>query len=159
MLSSRRVVLYLTSTSNHNPRTLLNTFTVVVLYLTSTSNHNQTSQSLKLSALCYILLLHQTTTALYWANCSALLCYILLLHQTTTELLVFSDPPRLCYILLLHQTTTTPSNTFTVTCCVISYFYIKPQPIWDNPLRWKPLRDSFVYRKWCWCVTFYGQKY
>ena len=34
------------------------------------------------------------------------LCYILLLHQTTTPLTPQVYKLRLCYILLLHQTTT-----------------------------------------------------
>ena len=56
------VVLYLTSTSNHNrvPRYYLNK--LVVLYLTSTSNHNRVPRYYLNKLLCYILLLHQTTT-------------------------------------------------------------------------------------------------
>ena len=33
----------------------------------------------------------------------------------------------LCYILLLHQTTTTAGYPNPLKCCVISFFYIKPQ--------------------------------
>ena len=77
----------------------------VVLYLTSTSNHNTLDNWALIVVLCYILLLHQTTT---------LQALVLLLE-------------RLCYILLLHQTTTRPSLVFNSIGCVISYFYIKPQ--------------------------------
>ena len=112
-------------------------FLIVVLYLTSTSNHNLERRHFKNKQLCYILLLHRTTTKVLYPTSAILLCYILLLHRTTTSAVV----------------------SFALASCVISYFYIEPQPIWDNPLRWKPLRDSLVYRKWCWCVTFYGQKY
>ena len=34
----------------------------------------------------------------------------------------------LCYILLLHRTTTTSDLQGEIACCVISYFYIEPQP-------------------------------
>ena len=52
----------------------------VVLYLSSTSNHNPTSLKPKLSVLCYIFLLHQTTTvaqtALLNARCVISFFYI-----------------------------------------------------------------------------------
>ena len=111
------------------------------------------------SWLCYIFLLHQTTTYTTNLFVRGRLCYIFLLHQTTTSVEERLFHIRLCYIFLLHQTTTTSEGIFNLKGCVISFFYIKPQPIWDNPLIWKLLKDSFVYRKWCWCVTFYGQKY
>ena len=40
----------------------------------------------------------------------------------------------LCYIFLLHQTTTSLTTLWTEACCVISFFYIKPQPIhyWEK---------------------------
>ena len=38
--SESEVVLYLTSTSNHNLCTIVVIVSLVVLYLTSTSNHN-----------------------------------------------------------------------------------------------------------------------
>ena len=34
---------------------------------------------------------------------------------------------RLCYIFLLHQTTTVQGLRHLLQCCVISFFYIKPQ--------------------------------
>ena len=57
-----KVVLYLTSTSNHNQRVRHFAKLRVVLYLTSTSNHNKRIRSQRSRMLCYILLLHQTTT-------------------------------------------------------------------------------------------------
>ena len=196
-------MLYPSSTSNHNGAQAPVHIEKVVLYPSSTSNHNGVTLPDYLFLLCYILLLHQTTTTNVHGRKTISLCYILLLHQTTTNAPVHIDKSKLCYILLLHQTTTfTLSAKFGVGCvisffyikpqpqiddvdypigcvisffyikpqptlrapcalpgCVISFFYIKPQPIWDNPLRWKPLKGSFVYRKWCWCVTSYGQKY
>ena len=153
----------------------------VVLYLTSTSNHNPCGKCYACLMLCYILLLHQTTTDRCHRISPRRLCYILLLHQTTTwqQAPPLSDRCVISYFYIKPQLQPTlksvsyccvisyfyikPQLTSSTPVerpgCVISYFYIKPQPIWDNPLRWKPLRDSFVYRKWCWCVTFYGQKY
>ena len=143
------VVLYLTSTSNHNFVSLLFFFLIVVLYLTSTSNHNQTAAVLLLS----FVVLYLTSTSNHNYNAfrqtASWLCYILLLHRTTTtgcytklhECCVISyfyiEPQhltirnrqlivvlyltstsnhnsirrdntkvRLCYILLLHRTTT-----------------------------------------------------
>ena len=57
------VVLYLSSTSNHNGSNLLGGIMNVVLYLSSTSNHNNPNLVYGSGALCYIFLLHQTTTA------------------------------------------------------------------------------------------------
>ena len=56
-----------------------------MLYLTSTSNHNREDERKLANLLCYILLLHQTTTVNFWRCAHSSLCYILLLHQTTTH--------------------------------------------------------------------------
>ena len=56
-----------------------------------------------------------------------MLCYIFLLHQTTTSLRYSNSQRRLCYIFLLHQTTTVAVSRRAFLCCVISFFYIKPQ--------------------------------
>ena len=81
----------------------------------------------QLLALCYIFLLHQTTTTINVAGCLDVLCYIFLLHQTTTTINVAGCLDVLCYILLLHQTTTFNAAYSGESCCVISFFYIKPQ--------------------------------
>ena len=59
------VVLYLTSTSNHNRGLIVSNVVSVVLYLTSTSNHNLCRTYALTLGLCYILLLHQTTTSVF----------------------------------------------------------------------------------------------
>ena len=56
------------------------------------------------------------------------LCYIFLLHQTTTPCQVAHTILLLCYIFLLHQTTTKVALSEGEVGCVISFFYIKPQP-------------------------------
>ena len=99
----------------------------VVLYPSSTSNHNQRNLVSLLLSLCYILLLHQTTTPnrLLWKEWQ--LCYILLLHQTTTA------PNCLrrrfsCVISFFYIKPQLTVNSLNIhLCCVISFFYIKPQ--------------------------------
>ena len=98
---------------------------ILLLHQTTTERNAQE----KMVRLCYILLLHQTTTKRGKWNGSRWLCYILLLHQTTTPDFVKDVPVGLCYILLLHQTTTRIGKKIGSFCCVISYFYIKPQLI------------------------------
>ena len=100
----------------------------VVLYLSSTSNHNLDFLRNLANLLCYIFLLHQTTTnRLLWKDWQKL-CYIFLLHQTTTGQLLDYLGYQLCYIFLLHQTTTSLVIIPQLSGCVISFFYIKPQP-------------------------------
>ena len=100
------VVLYLSSTSNHNLALRPKIQKRVVLYLSSTSNHNFQQSSLCYKMLCYIFLLHQTTTRAWKKDYFTRLCYIFLLHQTTTFLGECFRLVLLCYIFLLHQTTT-----------------------------------------------------
>ena len=99
------VVLYLTSTSNHNKAWKRKIQKVVVLYLTSTSNHN----CRKIKTVTGDVVLYLTSTS----N-----------HNQAVRV---DRKTMLCYILLLHQTTTKPWELTEKLCCVISYFYIKPQ--------------------------------
>ena len=100
------VVLYFYSTSNHNQ--MMDRFypNRVVLYFYSTSNHNSHEYTNKMHELCYISILHQTTTRPSAAAIHSLLCYISILHQTTTSMIAIENTSRLCYISILHQTTT-----------------------------------------------------
>ena len=79
--------------------------TVVVLYLSSTSNHNLDGFSFAGKSLCYIFLLHQTTTVKY-AN---------RLHEGCVISFFYIKPQRLS------------ASALPILCCVISFFYIKPQ--------------------------------
>ena len=79
---------------------------VVVLYLHSTSNHNCRKDNELVSKLYYIFILHQTTT---------------FRHFQTLR-------PPLYYIFILHQTTTVCNENLQAESCIISSFYIKPQP-------------------------------
>ena len=119
----------------------------VVLYLSSTSNHNTIAYLVTILMLCYIFLLHQTTTSwssLFWAKP---LCYIFLLHQTTTMALRIWLRLKLCYIFLLHQTTTSRSLLIFQICCVISFFYIKPQLLVSKKFIKPSCVISFFYIK------------
>ena len=82
--TDQQVVLYLSSTSNHNLSGSPPLYGGVVLYLSSTSNHNTLVCGDNGTGLCYIFLLHQTTTGQVCTIVRKLLCYIFLLHQTTT---------------------------------------------------------------------------
>ncbi len=99
----------------------------VVLYFYSTSNHNTPSHLDGFTRLCYISILHQTTTCWKIRRRSGKLCYISILHQTTTG--PDRQPVRaeLCYISILHQTTTVLPDAYLGLGCVIFLFYIKPQ--------------------------------
>ena len=82
----------------------------VVLYLTSTSNHNPAPAKVPRGELCYILLLHQTTT-MYLVASVTLGCVI-------------------SYFYIKPQPTM--SAQLSSVSCVISYFYIKPQLTSDS---------------------------
>ena len=100
----------------------------IVLYLFSTSNHNpyyDLKQGIELS---YISFLHQTTTSLRWHSLKSILSYISFLHQTTTSVACYPHRCKLSYISFLHQTTTLVRIVRVSIYCLISLFYIKPQP-------------------------------
>ena len=78
------IVLYRLSTSNHNQRYEIISLKQIVLYRLSTSNHNPSACSVLISALSYIVFLHQTTTRRNGGESLAPLSYIVFLHQTTT---------------------------------------------------------------------------
>ena len=74
--------------------------------------------------LCYISILHQTTTSPRLSLPTSLLCYISILHQTTTARKTFRSHPPLCYISILHQTTTRrPKRLRNFRLCYISILH------------------------------------
>ena len=121
------VVLYLSSTSNHNLSWNRIRHRCVVLYLSSTSNHNRCGTPHKLDFVVLYLSSTSNHNLLDYLGYQFVLCYIFLLHQTTTTARGGSRYIELCYIFLLHQTTTNLFRWISLTCCVISFFYIKPQ--------------------------------
>ena len=56
------VVFHLNSTSNHNMIRYIQRSCPVVFHLNSTSNHNYIKVATTIKMLCFILILHQTTT-------------------------------------------------------------------------------------------------
>ena len=101
-----KVVSYRNSTSNHNCFVTLVSPSSVVSYRNSTSNHNKKPLSF-------------TATMLY---------LIEILHQTTTLSLAMRWRTWLYLIEILHQTTTITPNKILDMRCILSKFYIKPQP-------------------------------
>ena len=78
----------------------------VVLYLHSTSNHNYSFNFLLMVSV--VLYLHSTSNHNKWSQ--------------------FAEHYLLYYIFILHQTTTGTFSLKAQLCCIISSFYIKPQP-------------------------------
>ena len=103
---SQAVVSYRNSTSNHNRRGRQYTKHSVVSYRNSTSNHNFVG-SVRIFVVLYL---------------------IEILHQTTTGVLTSLCDLKLYLIEILHQTTTFPLIVCTTMRCILSKFYIKPQP-------------------------------
>ena len=122
------VVSYRNSTSNHNCETKRDCSIPVVSYRNSTSNHNSHSRAPASSLLYLIEILHQTTTIPGgWVPGNSL--YLIeILHQTTTVLLGIKYWIELYLIEILHQTTTYPARSVLLRGCILSKFYIKPQP-------------------------------
>ena len=77
--------------------------------------------------LYYIVSLHQTTTRKELILSEFWLYYIVSLHQTTTFKSSIVSVKRLYYIVSLHQTTTWYYCWCWLSCCIISFLYIKPQ--------------------------------
>ena len=107
------VVSYRNSTSNHNLPGCVNARLEVVSYRNSTSNHNYSSIKPGLKSLYLIEILHQTTTIGMIHFNEDLLYLIEILHQTTTSIHPFKQ----------------------LFCCILSKFYIKPQPTGDYCFR------------------------
>ena len=144
------IVLYRLSTSNHNclhdaisflPLSYIvflhqtTTVTILLLRLFLLSYivflHQTTTCRLYLlnnHILSYIVFLHQTTTASQYICLVKLLSYIVFLHQTTTISFIDLRSKPLSYIVFLHQTTTGHEGLPLLYDCLISSFYIKPQP-------------------------------
>ena len=122
------VVSYRNSTSNHNNRAKNIVTKTVVSYRNSTSNHNQNVSLRPIQQLYLIEILHKTKNCIGDDDHRSWLYLIEILHQTTTFL-----PLRLILFLLylieiLHQTTTKRVANSLDRGCILSKFYIKPQP-------------------------------
>ena len=104
------VVSYRNSTSNHNQRSSRRWRFSVVSYRNSTSNHNPRSPTLpRLMVVSY----RNSTSN----------------HNSGTST---PDSALLYLIEILHQTTTIPPYPVERRSCILSKFYIKPQPAIAN---------------------------
>ncbi len=101
---------------------------IVVSYRNSTSNHNPLICWLSPTGLYLIEILHQTTTSSNNTFNRGKLYLIEILHQTTT-IEAKSESLLLLYLIeILHQTTTLRRTGRKSSRCILSKFYIKPQP-------------------------------
>ena len=101
---------------------------LVVSYRNSTSNHNSGNGYPVVAKLYLIEILHQTTTEQPKNIVNRRLYLIEILHQTTTVMCAADLAPTLYLIEILHQTTTIFTHTTYKDSCILSKFYIKPQP-------------------------------
>ena len=122
------VVSYRNSTSNHNSVEFFDNTLVVVSYRNSTSNHNSCPKTSSYEELYLIEILHQTTTEESRYLLAEPLYLIEILHQTTTAPTAVFFLFRLYLIEILHQTTTSSGVSVNSLGCILSKFYIKPQP-------------------------------
>ena len=100
-------------------------YLIEILHQTTTFGHLR----LRLFALYLIEILHQTTTR-FRRFCYRFRLYLIeILHQTTTDYLALEVHIRLYLIEILHQTTTLVLLLPLLLRCILSKFYIKPQPV------------------------------
>ena len=100
----------------------------VVLYRYSTSNHNAMVLPSSLTVLSYIVILHQTTTAMPFTELSV--CCLISLFYIKPQLFfawVFVDNRCLISLFYIKPQRLECSNS-QARRCLISLFYIKPQP-------------------------------
>ena len=93
--------------------------------------HQTTTRRTEVESLSWLYLieiLHQTTTPGRKDRTAAKLYLIEILHQTTTKIGTESFTKALYLIEILHQTTTGKYLRKTLISCILSKFYIKPQP-------------------------------
>ena len=104
--STAAVVSYRNSTSNHNKAPHIQNEVKVVSYRNSTSNHNSDNRGVRL----FSVVSYRNSTSNH--NCA---------HVLSAHFVLY-------LIEILHQTTTTFAATILRGSCILSKFYIKPQP-------------------------------
>ena len=123
------VVSYRNSTSNHNTDTRKKNLRHVVSYRNSTSNHNQTKFVEDRRAVVS----YRNSTSNHNLRVCACLTRAVVSYRNSTSNHNTGRPrgrtKRLYLIEILHQTTTTSPTKFSILCCILSKFYIKPQPL------------------------------
>ena len=121
------VVSYRNSTSNHNQRKYNNKKFKVVSYRNSTSNHNGGSRySDWLEVVSY-----RNSTSNHNISTFRSVSITVVSYRNSTSnhnnVLYNTIRAALYLIEILHQTTTTTGSAFSIRCCILSKFYIKPQ--------------------------------
>ena len=126
-MENLRVVSYRNSTSNHNSTKPLRRSTLVVSYRNSTSNHNSVNGPLGQQGVVS----YRNSTSNHNSSRTTLVLHMLylieILHQTTTLIVIRLARIVLYLIEILHQTTTNGEFTWSISSCILSKFYIKPQ--------------------------------
>ena len=128
LLSPDSVVSYRNSTSNHN--FVGSVLIFVVLYLIEILHQTTTVDGCAVLVLCVVSYRNSTSNHNLWTtkSISEMLYLIEILHQTTTSPAVLVRHAALYLIEILHQTTTRRNVKRSSRCCILSKFYIKPQP-------------------------------
>ena len=142
-LEAVEVVSYRNSTSNHNPKCLVFSLSVVVSYRNSTSNHN-ISRTLNSSR---IVVSYRNSTSNHNSASATKLATLVVSYRNSTSNHNPVSPGAfsagLYLIEILHQTTTRAPLNPTLPCCILSKFYIKPQPC----LGWQKSSSSCILSK------------
>ena len=104
-------------------------------------------------------ILHQTTTIIAVLTAAVVLYLIEILHQTTTIVKLQIPEDALYLIEILHQTTTMCCGYPLLHRCILSKFYIKPQPIGAVYCRHIVVsyRNSTSNHNLLWPTTFRGR--
>ena len=151
-----RVVSYRNSTSNHNPSARVRELLKVVSYRNSTSNHNRMSQrTFLVNVVSYR---NSTSNHNTWISSNSGTIVVSYRNSTSNHNEaegIEAEPPvvsyrnstsnhnssatimpiaRLYLIEILHQTTTQRYSSALLNGCILSKFYIKPQPATTLPL-------------------------
>ena len=118
-----------------------------MLYLSSTSNHNLASWSKIQKRLCYIFLLHQTTTNRDYAFLpkGCVISFFYIKPQLKMRISFFKNGCVISFFYIKPQLGTMPQTTWC--SCVISFFCIKPQLCDDKRQAIKSCVISFFYIK------------
>ena len=111
----------------------LKLYLIEILHQTTTSSYSHWCDF----RLYLIEILHQTTTNKKEDVITSPLYLIEILHQTTTSYANWQKQFELYLIEILHQTTTWDIVRNYYGCCILSKFYIKPQPIPSRLGLWK----------------------
>ena len=129
------VVSYRNSTSNHNRSSAMMLAIVVVSYRNSTSNHNTPTTESNIGQVVS----YRNSTSNHNTAPSSSRWMMVVSYRNSTSNHNFptadSTAVALYLIEILHQTTTTLDVNGVFSSCILSKFYIKPQPLLSTSKR------------------------